>query len=167
MKRLLQRITLRLSTVPRHAILLHQIAHDLHRRGHQTSATAVAAVNRVLTGAEIEPEATFGPGFYIHHGHGIVIAGGVRAGRELHIYQQATLGMSWGSNQGTPVLGDRVHIFTGAKILGNVTIGDDAVIGANAVVLQDVPAGCLAVGVPARIIRLSGARAWETPLDRS
>jgi serine O-acetyltransferase len=161
-KRGLGRIALRLSAIARHTVLAHRAAHRLYVTGHPAAANVVSAINRVVTGAEIEPEAVFGPGFSIHHGNGIVISGQVRAGRDLHIYQQVTLGESWGGKAGAPVIGDRVHVFAGAKILGGVSIEDDAVIGANAVVLQDVPAGAMAVGIPARIIYSSGPRAWET-----
>lgn len=160
MKRLAQRAALRASALPRHAVSLHRLAHRLHAKGHPTTADVVATVNRVLTGAEIEPGATLGAGFEIHHGNGIVIAEGVRAGRDLHVYQQVTLGVSWGGKPGFPTIGDRVVVFAGARVLGGVTIGDGAVVGANAVVLDDVPAGALAVGIPARVAHHQAKRAW-------
>lgn len=141
-----------ISAIQWHAVRLYRAADRLHRRGHPAAAVFVAAANRVLTGVDIEPGATIGPGLVIMHGHGIVINRAVRAGKNLEIYQQVTLGVNNRHAPGSPVLGDDVVIFPGARILGPVTIGDGAVIGANAVVLSDIPAGAVAVGVPARIL---------------
>ena len=96
-----------------------------------------------------------GPGLFIQHGHATII-GADRIGRDCWINQQVTIGHSDVGKR--PTLGDRVHVAAGAKIIGAVTIGDDATVGANAVVLRDVPAGCVVVGVPARIVRRDGER---------
>ncbi len=85
------------------------------------------------------------------HGNGIVVHPRTRAGRDCVLYQQVTLG-SRSTHGAPPVLGDRVQIFPGAKVLGDIYIGDGAQVGANAVVISDVPAGATAVGVPARLI---------------
>ena len=138
-----------------HAVRLFRLADMLYRSGHETAAYAVSAINRVLTGVEIEPGAALGPGLVIMHGHGIVIDRKVRVGAACQIFQQVTLGVNNRSAKGSPVLGDRVTVFAGAKVLGRVTIGDDAIIGANSVVLSDVPSGAVAAGVPARIVRRS------------
>lgn len=130
---------------------LHRVADRLHRAGRPALAAWVAAVNRALTGVEIEPGAELGEGVVIRHGHGLVVSAGVTVGRGCTLYQQVTLGTN-GRDTGTPVLGDLVTVYAGAKVLGPVRIGDGAVIGANAVVLSDVPAGAIAVGVPARVI---------------
>ena len=88
----------------------------------------------------------------LQHSGGIVIAPSVQTGRDCKLYQQVTLGESWGNNPGTPILGDRVTVFAGAKVIGGVTIGDRARIGANAVVLDDVPADGVAIGIPAQVV---------------
>jgi serine O-acetyltransferase len=147
-----RRILRSLFAVNWHAVRLYRLADRLHRRGHDTAAFVCSAINRMLTGVEIEPGAQFGPGLVIHHGHGIVVNQNVRAGSGCQLYQQVTLGVDWRGSTAGPVLGNRVAVLAGAKIIGGITIGDDAIVGANAVVLADVPAGRVAVGVPARIV---------------
>lgn len=105
----------------------------------------------VVTGAEISPDTQIDGGLILPHPNGVVIHPDVVIGPNCIIFQQVTLGENRGG-EGVPRLGGHVDIGPGARILGPVTIGDHAVIGANAVVLQDVPAGKVAVGVPARII---------------
>jgi serine O-acetyltransferase len=134
------------------AVRLHRLAHRLELNGRSGLANVVSATNRLVTGVEIEPGATIGAGLVIRHGLGIVINKEVRIGRDCQLFQQVTLGLALAGHSGAPVLGDRVRVGTGAKVLGPVVIGDDAWIGANAVVLHDVPAGTRAVGVPARVI---------------
>jgi serine O-acetyltransferase len=99
-----------------------------------------------------------GPGLFIQHGFSTGITA-ERIGSNCWINQQVTIGFV--SDVGEPVLGDRVQVSVGARVLGGITIGDGAVIGANAVVVKDVPANCVVVGVPARIIRREGARVDE------
>jgi serine O-acetyltransferase len=135
----------------RTAVWLYRAADLLHRHNRATSAYVVAAVNRILSGVEIEPGAAFGHGLLIF-GSGTVVNHEVRVGSNCRLLEQVTLGVNNRARGGSPVLGDRVVVLAGAKILGAVTIGDDAVIGANAVVLCDVPTGAKAVGVPARVI---------------
>jgi serine O-acetyltransferase len=122
-----------------HALRLYRLSHWLWIRGHRGSALLVTALNRVLTGVDIMPAAEFGPGLLIMHGHGTVV-GAIRGGRNCVIYHGVTLGAR-AADGGYPSLGDRVNVFPGAKVLGPVTLGDDARIGANAVVIHDVPAG--------------------------
>lgn len=162
-----------LFSVSWHGVRLYRIADRLYRRGHVRAAEAVSAFNRVLTGIEIEPGAELGNGLVIRHGHGIVVSRYARVGLDCHLFQQVTLGVDWHGPPGGPVLGNRVIVFAGAKIIGPLKIGDDAVIGANAVVLCDVPDGCVAVGVPAHVIEPSGVPRREVadepgiPCDRS
>lgn len=104
----------------------------------------------VITGADIPVNCQIGGGLLIPHPNGIVIHPEVRIGPNCLIFQQVTLGTLLGS--GVPELGGHVDIGAGAKILGNIKIGNRACIGANAVVMQDVPAGKTAVGIPARIL---------------
>lgn len=112
-------------------------------------------------GITLPMEAEVGPGFYIGHFGGIVIHQAVRIGRDCNISQGVTIGLaSRGPYFGTPTLGDRVYIGPGAKIFGNIRIGDDAAIGANAVVTRDVPAGTTVVGMPARVINQEGSRGY-------
>lgn len=126
-----------------HALRLYRLSHWLWVRGHRASALVVAAINRVLTGADIGPGAEFGPGFVIVHGHGIVVDAGVRAGRDCAIYHGVTLGRRSPVEGQSPTLGDRVTVWPGAKVLGAITLGDDVQIAANAVVIHDVPAGTI------------------------
>ena len=108
-----------------------------------------------VAGAEIHPAATIGPGLMLLHSVGIVVGHQVVAGRDLVISQGVTLGHRRGDGQ--PVLGDRVRLMVGSMILGAVSVGDDTVVAAGAVVLEDVPAGHVAVGVPARSLPMQQA----------
>jgi serine O-acetyltransferase len=125
-----------------HAARLYRVADRLHSSAHPTLAYVVSVLNRLITGVEIEPGAKFGPGLSIGHGLGTVVNAGVVAGADCSIYQQVTLGLNLlgGNSRVAPIIGDRVTIFPGAKVIGGVRIGDDAIIGANAVILDDVPA---------------------------
>jgi serine O-acetyltransferase len=110
-----------------------------------------AAVGHVVIGRG----AQVGPGFIILHTFGIVIHSGVRAGRNLVLHQGVTIGAE---KNLSPVLGDNVFIGAGAKVIGGVRIGSDVKIGANAVVTKDLPDGATAVGIPARVVKVYGAR---------
>jgi serine O-acetyltransferase len=109
-------------------------------------------VSEVLTGIELPCEATLGRRFRIDHFGGIVISGDAVFGDDCVIRNGVTVGLKHTGQRGAPVLGDRVDVGAGAKILGAIQIGDDVLIGANAVVLTDVPSNCIAVGVPARVL---------------
>jgi len=104
----------------------------------------------VLTGSDVGIGAQFGRNLRLPHPVGVVIHTNAVLGDDCMLMQQVTVGML--ADHRTPVIGSRVYIGTGAKVLGGIRVGDDARIGANAVVLQDVPAGATAVGIPARII---------------
>jgi len=119
---------------------------------------------QVMTGIDLPCETTVGRRLRIEHFGGIIVSGDSVIGNDVVIRNGVTIGLRRTGERGAPVLGNRVDIGAGAKILGNIRIGDDAVIGANAVVLTDVPPGALAVGVPARII-LRGASASEPAAD--
>jgi serine O-acetyltransferase len=112
-------------------------------------------VNHLVTGADIAWSARIGPGLVLWHPTGVVIGSGVVIGRDARVQQGITLGAarSRSGEDGDPELGDDVYVGAGARVLGPVRVGDRARIGANAVVLTDVPAGASAVGVPARIVR--------------
>lgn len=101
---------------------------------------------------------SIGPGLFIQHGFSTGITA-TSIGRDCWINQQVTIGFV--DETAAPVLGDRVHVSVGARVLGNITIGDDVIVGANAVVLKDVPSRCVVAGVPAKIIRRDGRRVDE------
>lgn len=107
----------------------------------------------VWTGISIPPETQIGPGLLIHHSGGIVINDKAVLGTGATLHHQVTIGNRH-SGGPSPKIGDRVHIGAGAKVLGGIAIGDDVEIGANAVVVHDLPDGAVAVGVPARIVRI-------------
>jgi serine O-acetyltransferase len=112
---------------------------------------------QILTGIDLPCETRVGRRLLLEHFGGIIISGDSVIGDDVVIRHGVTLGLARSGQAGSPVLGNRVDVGAAAKFLGNVRIGDDAVIGANAVVLTDVPPGALAVGVPARVV----ARAWR------
>lgn len=137
-----------------HAVWCHRLSHRLWTHGHQLAAQIVCQIGRVLTGVEIHPAARIGRRLLIDHGTGIVIGETAEIGDDVVLYQGVTLGgVENHPGRRHPTLGDRVFVGAGAKILGAITVGDDTKIGANAVVLHDVPAGATAVGVPAHVIR--------------
>ena len=122
-------------------------------------------LSEILTGIELPCEATLGRRFRIDHFGGIVISGDAVFGDDCVIRNGVTVGLKHTGHRGAPILGNRVDIGAGAKILGAIRIGDDVQIGANAVVLTDVPSNSIAVGVPARVIpRRSVAAASEETL---
>lgn len=147
-----------------HAIATHRLAHWLHRQGVPFWPRLLSHLARCLTGIEIHPGAQLGRGIFIDHGHGVVIGETAIIGDYTLIYQGVTLGGT-GKETGKrhPTVGSRVVIGTGAKVLGHIHIGDGARIGAGAVVLRDVPAGCTAVGVPSR--NLCQCNTATAPLD--
>ena len=108
--------------------------------------------SQILTGIDLPCEVRVGRRLLIEHFGGIIVSGDTVLGDDVVIRNGVTIGLKRTGEKGAPVIGNRVDIGTGAKVLGAITIGDDVVIGANAVVLTDVPANSLAVGVPARII---------------
>lgn len=142
-----------------HAVLYHRFAHWLYRRRLFFLARLVSQWSRFWTGIEIHPGASVGRRLVIDHGAGIVIGETAEIGDDCLIYQQVTLGGT-GKDVGKrhPTLGSNVMVGAGAKILGPITIHDNTRIAAGAVVLQDVPEGATAVGVPAQIVRLGGQR---------
>lgn len=133
------------------ALRAYRISHRLWVGGHQHTAMLVMAAARLLTGAEIHPRACIGRGAAMPHSWGIVIGWTVAMGEGCIIDQGVTMGLRHDGGA-MPRLGDRVFVGANACIIGGVAIGDDAKIGAGAVVLQDVPAGWTAVGNPARLL---------------
>lgn len=136
-----------------HAIWGHRVSHWLWARRMRLTARLVSEVVHLVTGVDIHPGATLGPGLFIDHATGVVIGETAELGADVTIYQGVTLGAtSTAKGKRHPTIGDRVVIGAGAKVLGPLTVGDDAAIGANAVVVKPVPAGAVVVGVPGQVI---------------
>ncbi|MNM84001.1 Serine acetyltransferase [compost metagenome] len=142
-----------------HAIWNHRIAHAFYRRGWFTLARIVSQTSRFFTGIEIHPGARIGNRLFIDHGMGVVIGETCEIGDDVVIYQGVTLGGS-GKEKGKrhPTIGNNVVIGSGAKILGSFKIGDQSNIGANSVVLKEVPTGSTVVGIPGKVVRQAGKR---------
>ena len=140
-----------------HATLYHRMAHFLYCRRLKFLARCVSQWSRFWTGIEIHPGAEIGRRLVIDHGMGIVIGETAQVGDDCLIYHGVTLGGT-GKDQGKrhPTIGNNVLISTGAKVLGPFTVGDNARIAANAVVLSEVPPDATAVGIPAQIVRIAG-----------
>jgi serine O-acetyltransferase len=136
-----------------HAILWHRIAHRLWRWRMPLIPRLISQVSRLFTGIEIHPGAVIGRSFFVDHGMGTVIGETTEIGDNVTLYQGVTLGGT-GKEKGKrhPTIGNNVMISTGAKVLGSITVGDNAKVGANAVVVKPVPANCTVVGVPGRVV---------------
>lgn len=136
-----------------HALWAHRINHRLWRiNGFKLLARVSSQFSRSLTGVEIHPGATLGRRIFIDHGMGVVIGETAVVGNDVTLFHGVTLGgrsMTHGKRH--PTIGNGVVIGAGAKVLGPIWVGDDAQIGANAVVVKDVPGGAVAVGVPASV----------------
>jgi serine O-acetyltransferase len=137
-----------------HAVWLYRISHFLWRIKLKLVAEIISGIAKGWSGVEIHPGATIGKNFVIDHGVGVVIGETTVIGNNVLLYHGVTLGGTGNESekQRHPSICDNVMIAAGAKILGNIHIGTNARIGANAVVLKDVPKGTTAVGIPARII---------------
>ena len=140
-----------------HAIIFHRVSHWLYQHNLMFLARLNSQIARHLTGIEIHPGATIGRRLVIDHGMGIVIGETAEIGDDCLIFHGVTLGGT-GKDQGKrhPTIGNNVLISCGAKVLGPFTVGDNARIAANAVVLSEVPEDATAVGIPAQIVRIAG-----------
>ncbi|MBD8080590.1 serine O-acetyltransferase [Cellulosimicrobium arenosum] len=136
-----------------HAVWAYRLAHRMWREPLlRLPARLVSQAARTVTGVEIHPGARIGRRLFIDHGMGVVVGETAVVGDDVVLFHTSTLGgRSMRRGKRHPTLGDRVVVGAGAKILGPVWVGDDAQVGANAVVVKDVPAGAVAVGVPARV----------------
>lgn len=141
------------------ALKSYRFAHWLFNHGFKMWARRVSQRTRRITGIEIHPAAKIAPGVFIDHGAGVVIGETAEVGEGTVLYQGCTLGGT-GKETGKrhPTVGKNCVISAGARILGNITVGDYAKVGAGAVVLRDVPAHATVVGVPARVVRIDGSK---------
>jgi serine O-acetyltransferase len=141
------------------ALLAHRVAHRLLEAGVPVVPGAIAYLTRAVTGIEIHPAARIGPEFFIDHGAGVVIGETTAIGWRVTLYQGVTLGGT-GFQRGKrhPTLGDNVTVGSGAKLLGPISVGDGAKIGANTVVVEDVPPFATVVGNPGHPVKVEGRR---------
>ena len=136
------------------AVVLYRVSHRLHQRGWTYLPWFLSRVSVALTGAEIEFNAQIGPGMFVAHPVGIVVGRGTVIGAGVTLFQGVTFGVkSWHPDQirKFPRVGNNCFFFSGAAVLGGVTIGDNCIVGAHAVVTADVPSGAMALGIPATI----------------
>jgi serine O-acetyltransferase len=141
------------------ALLAHRGAHALLEAGVPLLPRTIAYLTRAVTGVEIHPAAQIGKEFFIDHGSGVVIGETARIGDRVTLYQGVTLGGT-GFQRGKrhPTLGNNVTVGSGAKLLGPIAVGDGAKVGANTVVVEDVPPGATVVGNPGHPVRVEGRR---------
>ncbi len=141
-----------------HALSWHRWANRLYRMHLKLLARVTSQWAKFLTGVEIHPAAKIAPGVFIDHGQGVVIGETAEVGTGTVIYQNCTLGGT-GKETGKrhPTIGEHCVISAGARVLGGITVGDYAKVGAGAVVLKDVPAHATVVGVPAKVVRINGS----------
>lgn len=136
-----------------HALAAHRIAHALWRRGLRYPARLLSHLARMFTQVDIHPGAKIGRRFFIDHGCGVVIGETAEIGDDVTLYHGVTLGgTSWNPGKRHPTLGSGVVVGAGAKILGPITVGDNARVAANSVVIEDVSAGMTVVGIPGRTV---------------
>jgi len=141
------------------ALLAHRLAHALHEARMPLAPRAIAYGARVLTGIEIHHAAQIGAGLFIDHGAGVVIGETATIGEDVTLYQGVTLGgTGFETGKRHPTVQDNVTIGSGAKLLGPIEVGHGAKIGANSVVVRDVPANSTVVGVPGHPVRIDGRR---------
>lgn len=149
-----------------HAVWVYRVAHRMWREPVlRLPARLLSQLTRALTGIEIHPGAQLGRRLFIDHGMGVVVGETTMVGDDVVLFHGSTLGgKSMKRGKRHPTLGDNVVVGAGAKVLGPIWIGDGVLIGANAVVVKDVPAGAVAIGVPAEV--RTGARQPQAhPLD--
>lgn len=151
-----------------HAKWMHTPEHWLWNHGARGLARVLSQVTRFFTGVEIHPAAQLGRRLFIDHAMGVVIGETTVVGDDCVLYQGVTLGGT-GNESGKrhPTLGDHVTVGTGAKVLGNIHIGDNVRIGGNSVVVKDVPNDCTVVGIPGRVVKRNGCRVLNENFDAS
>jgi serine O-acetyltransferase len=149
------------------AIYKYRKAHKLYLKGKYYRARKISQRAARKTGIEIHPGAQIGEGFFIDHGHGVVIGETTIIGNNVTLYQCVTLGGT-GKEKGKrhPTLEDNVMVGVGAKIIGSFTVGENSKIGANSVVLSEVPPNCTVVGVPGRIVKMNDEKIPRSDMDQ-
>ena len=141
------------------AVLAHRVAHGLHGIGVPLAPRTLSILSRAWTGVEIHPAAQIGQGFFIDHAAGVVIGETAQIGDDVTLYQGVTLGgTGFQTGKRHPTLQDNVTVGAGAKLLGAITVGHGAKIGANTVVINDVPPNTTVVGNPGHPVRVEGKR---------
>ena len=142
-----------------HAVVAHRINHSLWEMKIPLLPRALSQLTRFLTGIEIHPGARIGRGLFIDHGMGVVIGETAIVGDNVTLFQGVTLGGT-GKETGKrhPTIGHNVVIGAGAKVLGNITVGDNSYVGANAVIIRDVPSNATVVGVPGHVTKQEGKK---------
>jgi serine O-acetyltransferase len=142
-----------------HAVVAHRVAHRLSAAGVPIVPRVIAGSTRAITGVEIHPDARCGRGLFIDHGSGVVIGETAEIGEDVTIYQGVTLGgTGFASGKRHPTVEDNVTIGSGAKLLGPIRVGHGSKIGANAVVIHDVPPNSTVVGNPGHPVRVEGRK---------
>jgi serine O-acetyltransferase len=142
-----------------HALLAYRVAHALYGAGVPLIPRSISMVVRSVTGIEIHPAAKIGDGLFIDHGAGVVIGETAEIGKDVTLYQGVTLGgTGFATGKRHPTVQDNVTIGSGAKLLGPITVGHGAKIGANSVVITDVPPNSTVVGNPGHPVRVDGRR---------
>lgn len=150
-----------------HAVWAHRLAHWFWQKHLLLIAQIISQFSRFMTGIEIHPGAKIGHRFFIDHGMGVVIGETTEIGDNVTIYQGVTLGGTGKEqNKRHPTLEDNVMVSTGAKVLGSITIGENAKVGGGAVVLNDVPPHSTVVGIPGYVVKQNGVRI-QRDLDQS
>ena len=147
------------------AMLFYRLANTLYKKGLRFIPRFISGIALFLTTIDIHPAATIGRRVFIDHGTGVVIGETTVIGDDVIIYQQVTLGgVSTSKGKRHPTLENNVVVGAGSKILGNITLGENSKVGANSVVVKDVPADCTAIGIPARVLK----RGYDkTPLSHN
>ena len=150
------------------ALMFHRIAHRLWMMKLRLLGRLLAQFSRWITGVEIHPGAIIGHGFFIDHGMGVVIGETTEIGDFVTLFQGVTHGGT-GKEKGKrhPTLGNHVVVGSGAKVLGNIRVGDFVKVGANSVVLRSVPSNSTVIGIPGRIIKTVGDRVPEESMDHA
>lgn len=136
----------------RKTLPVYRVMDRLYRSGHPDAALVVSEVWKIFTGIEIIPGAQLAADVGFVHGQGVVVGEKTVIGRGTRIFQQVTFGQGRRDKFDMPVVGEYVYIYAGAKLVGGITVGDHAAIGANSVVTRDVPTGAIVSGIPATII---------------
>lgn len=147
------------------AVLLYRVSHWLFQRGWIYAAWFLSRLSLAITGAEIEFNAEIGPAMFVSHPVGIVVGRGTVIGSEVTLFQGVTFGVkNWHPDAISkfPRVGNKCYFFAGAAVLGEVTVGNNCIVGAHAVLTSDLPDGALALGVPAKIYPEKGAEAIKS-----